>query len=512
MNGFEVHGHYHDFEGHEDIANTPMDEQHQIWAGERIELKSVGIDIGSTTSHLIFSRIVLLRKGALLSSQFRVVGREITYRSKVLLTPFVGGVTIAVKPLSSFIFKTYKEAGFAPEDIDTGAVIITGDAARRENAEAITALFSREAGKFVCATAGPNLEARMAAYGSGAVAMSKGVDGKGVTVMNVDIGGGTTKIAIVQNGSVVETVSLNVGARLIAFDEARHIVRIEEAGRLILAAIGLNLEIGDYVKPEEEQKMAKILANCLFEVMERKDLSPLCYRLMITPPLAFTGRVEVVTFSGGISEYIYGHEDENYGDIGSVLALEIRQLASHPEFNIPLKEPVEGIRATVIGASQYTVQVSGSTIFISRDGVLPLRNLQVVTPRFQDTELTPESIKSAIELSFHRFDMDVGERSVALAMNWRFGPAYSALRMLAQGISSALKKAIEKKHPLVLVFDTDIAKLLGNMLVQEFSVECDVVSIDGIELQDFDYIDIGEVLTNVSVVPVAIKSLIFAAR
>ncbi len=512
MNGFEVQGHYHDHEGHEDIANVPFDEEHAIWAGERIELKSVGIDIGSSTSHLMFSRIVLRRKRVSLSSQFQVVSREITYGSKVLLTPFIGGTTIATEPLSAFISDAYKEAGFAPEDIDTGAVIITGDAARRENAEAIAALFSKEGGKFVCATAGPNLEARMAAYGSGSVELSKGVDGEGITVMNVDVGGGTSKIAIVMNGSVIETASLNVGSRLIVLDDMRRAVRIEEAGRLVLGSSGLNQKLGDQIQPTEEHEVVKVLATCLFEVLERKSLSPLCQKLMVTPPLSFTGKVDMVMFSGGVSEYIYGHEDKNYGDMGYILAQEIRQRASCLEFSIPVEEPVERIRATVIGASQYTIQVSGSTILISKKGVLPLRNLQVVTPRIQDSEKSPESIESAIKASFHLFDMDAGEKPVALALHWVLDPSYDSLKTLTQGIASALKTAIEKGMPLVLVFDADIGKLVGNMLAQELSVGCDIVSIDGIELQDFDYIDIGEELPNVSAVPVTIKSLVFGAR
>jgi len=503
MNDVEFHGHEH-----EDIARMPTAGEHPVWAEERIELKSVGIDIGSSTSHLMFSRIVLRRRGLLLSSQYQVVSREVTYKSGILLTPFIAGTTIATEPLSSFISQAYNEARVDPKGIDTGAVIITGDAARRENAEAIAALFSKEAGKFVCATAGPNLEARMAAYGSGAVDRSRG----GVTVMNVDVGGGTSKIAIVRDGSVIETAAINVGARLIVVDEARRLVRIEEAARLVLDDIKLNLRVGDQIQPREEHEIAKVLASSLFEVLERKPLSPLCQKLMITPPLSSTGKIDVVMFSGGVSEYIYGNEDKDYGDLGNILALEIRQRASHPEFGISMEKPAERIRATVIGASQYTVQVSGSTIFISKDGILPLRNLQVVSPRIEDSEISPESVESAIEASFHHFDMGVGEKPVALALHWPLGPSYHLLKALALGIASALKKAIENKKPLVLVFDTDVGRLVGNILAEELLVGCDIVSIDGIELQDFDYIEIGQELPNVSAVPVVIKSLIFATR
>ncbi|HEY8862158.1 MAG TPA: ethanolamine ammonia-lyase reactivating factor EutA, partial [Candidatus Limnocylindria bacterium] len=186
-------------------------------ATERLRLRTVGIDIGTTTSHLIFSEIVLERQGILLSSAYGIVERNVIHRSDVALTPYASGRRIDTEALGRFIDRSYAEAGWRPEEVDTGAVITTGDAARQENARAIVALFSGQAGKFVCATAGHHLESLLAAHGSGAVRRSR--EPATPLVLNVDIGGGTTKLAVCRDGRVVETAALDIGARLFAWDE-----------------------------------------------------------------------------------------------------------------------------------------------------------------------------------------------------------------------------------------------------------------------------------------------------
>jgi ethanolamine utilization protein EutA len=223
---YYLHEEYEDDENEADMA---MDEDHPMWRSERISLTSVGIDIGSSTSHLIFSRLLLRRQGIALSSRFVVVKREILHESPILLTPYIDKTTNHTDKLGDFIHESYQKAGLTPKDIDTGAVIVTGEAAKKKNAEAISALFSAQAGKFVCATAGHNLEAILAAYGSGAVHLTMH-EGNNYTVMNVDIGGGTSKIAITQNGKVIDTCAVEVGARLVAMDEQGRINRLEDTG------------------------------------------------------------------------------------------------------------------------------------------------------------------------------------------------------------------------------------------------------------------------------------------
>jgi len=402
-------GHEHDDGEHGD--SSPMDdEDHPMWRSERLSLTSVGIDIGSSTSHLIFSRMILRRQGIALSSRFVVVKRDILHESPILLTPYVDKTTIDTQKLDAFIAEAYRQARLTPKDIDTGAVIVTGEAAKKKNAEAIVALFSAQAGKFVCASAGHNLEAILSAFGSGAVEMSY-AGGDHYTVMNVDIGGGTSKIAIAQKGAVIDTAALEVGARLVAMDREGKIERLEDTVLKIGEAAKVPLHLGKKLEEREKEAIAEVLCNSLFEALERGPLSPLTQSLMLTPEVAFKDRIDAVIFSGGVSEYVYGHEKRDYGDLGNHLGRRVWERAQKLDGKIEVKPAQVRIRATVIGASQYTVQVSGNTIYLSDPALLPLRNLQVVTPHLPQKEgLLPSDVKTAIERALTRFDIQDGER------------------------------------------------------------------------------------------------------
>jgi ethanolamine utilization protein EutA len=323
---------------------------------DEICLLSVGVDIGSSTSHLVFSRLALER----LDSRYVVTERETFYQSDILLTPYSGEDTIDADALGAFIAQQYYKASVEPEEIDTGALILTGVAVQRRNARLIGELFAALAGKMVAVSAGDRLEAMMAAYGSGAVARSIRDQ---ATVMNVDLGGGTAKIAVCANGQVIDLTALDVGARLVCTDAAARIVRVEEAGRRFGAELGLDFEVGAELVIAGARALVTCMADRLFEAMQGRSPRVGAVDLLRLDPLSRRGPVDEITFSGGVSEYIYGREPSAFGDLGPLLAAEIRArvLAWGPR----LRQPAEGIRATVIGASQYTTQVSGSTIFVS---------------------------------------------------------------------------------------------------------------------------------------------------
>ena len=228
-----------------------------IWRQENVEFKTVGIDIGSSTSHLLFAKVALQRQSQGLSSRFVVIGREIVWRSPILLTPFLPDGTIDAHALGEFIGRCYRDAGITQSDIDSGAVILTGEAIKRKNARAIDELFAGEAGKFVCATAGHLLECRLAAHGSGAVALSKARD---ACILHADVGGGTTKLALIDRGTIVGLSAFAVGGRLAATDESGAWTRIDHSAELVGADLGLALSPQTLADPAVRQNIARRLA------------------------------------------------------------------------------------------------------------------------------------------------------------------------------------------------------------------------------------------------------------
>jgi len=470
--------------------------------GELRYFNSVGIDIGSTTTQLVFSKLSL---GFVEEKhKFDIVDREVTYLSEISLTPFHEDYTIDSEQLREILTVAYSSAGYKAEDIDTGAIIITGVAALRHNAAKILELFSGQMGRFVVATAGPNYEAILAAHGSGAVELS---DRRLKTVMNVDVGGGTTKIAVIRRGEVVETASLFVGARHVVLDENERAVRVEEPAEIVASANGFKISAGEVVSKDEQAALASSLADSLFELIKGEPLSPLTEKLMQTPPLKFDGRVDVVFFSGGVSEYIYGYEKRSFGDIGLILGEEIRKRMG----DLQVAEPAERIRATVIGESQYTLQVSGTTNLISDLGLLPIRNLPVVAPRFASSVLSVEQMEAEIRRALGMHDLDPARDPFALAFARSVinQPSYLQMKGLSEAVVNVQRKKLEAGEPLVLVFEADIGMGIGRVIQEEVAPGCSLISIDEVKLSDFNYVDIGEPTGDRGFIPVIIKSLVF---
>jgi len=471
---------------------------------DEIRLTSVGVDIGSSTSHLVFSRLELRQEG----TRYVVVRRGILSESEILLTPYVGESTIDVETLGEFINRQYEKAGLGREDVDTGALILTGVAVRRRNARAIGELFAKEAGRFVAVSAGDGLETTMAAHGSGAVARSAQFDG---AILNIDIGGGTSKFALCSRGKVREVTAMDVGARLVALDDRGVVVRIEEAGRRHASAAGVQLELGKTLPQESLRAMASVMADSLVEALSQDSLSPETKGLLRLPPLSYHGKIDAITFSGGVSEYIYAREKGGFGDLGALLAEEVRSRVE--QRGIPVLEPAARIRATVIGASQYTIQLSGSTIFITPPEAVPVRNVPVVAPDFAlgGDEIDRVAVKNALESALTRLELMNGRQPVAIGFHWEGSATFARLQGFCSGLIDGLQGILAKGHPLMLVNDSDIGGILGLHFKEEMGFNDAIISVDGISLNEFDYIDIGALIPASGAVPVVVKSLIFPA-
>ena len=469
---------------------------------DEIVILSVGIDIGSSTSHLAFSRIVLER----LDGRYVFTTRETFYESDILLTPYSTEEEIDAEALGAFIERQYRDANVDPDEIDTGALILTGAAVRRGNARKIGELFSRQAGKLVAVSAGDNLETLMAAHGSGAVARS--IRDR-TRVMNVDVGGGTCKISVCNAGQVIALTAVDIGARLICLDATGRVTRIEEAGHRFADELGIELALGEPLPPAAARALAACMADRLFEAIAGGSPAAAGASLMRLDSLADLGPIDQITFSGGVSEYVYGRQAQLFGDLGGLLAQEIRaRLAST---SAKLEPSAAGIRATVIGASQYTTQVSGSTIYVSPIEALPLRNVPVIAPvlALDGEVIDPTAVAGAIEAMLQRLDLGQGDTRVALFVPWRGSATFQRLDAFCRGTIAGLADVLAKGHPLVLVGDGDVGGLLGVHMREELRITNGIISVDGIELKEFDYIDIGAMLAASGAVPVVIKSLIF---
>ncbi|MCH7567261.1 MAG: ethanolamine ammonia-lyase reactivating factor EutA [Nitrospirae bacterium] len=296
---------------------------------------------------------------------------------------------------------------------------------------------------------------------------------------------------------------------MVAFDNDGIVTRIEEAGRKIGQATGIELALGKKVEQNGLRSIASRMADSLFEVVHMGPLSTETQALLRLPPLSFRGKIDVVTFSGGVSEFIYGREARSFGDLGALLADEIKKRVQ--QLGVPVMEPAARIRATVIGASQYTIQVSGSTIFIEPLGTVPVRNVPVVAPEFplQDDEIDQAAVRDSIHSALKRLDLNEGEQPVAISFHWDGSATFARLQAFCSGVKEGLLKILAKGHPLVLVSDGDIGGVLGLHFKEEMGFASPVISIDGIALNEFDFIDIGALIPSSGAVPVVIKSLIF---
>lgn len=479
-----------------------------IWQQDNVVLRSVGIDVGSAGTQVNFTRLHLRRLGEDLSSRYFVIARDRLYQSPVSLTPYESERRIDGEALDHIIEQAYREAGQAPDEVDTGVVILTGEALRRENAERIADIVAHRGGDFVCASAGHRMEAALAAFGSGAAQRSHE---QGTRILNIDIGGGSTKLALVENGQVVTSAALHVGGRLLVVDADGHITRLEPAGRRHCRRAGYKWDVGDAVDRAGLETLAESMATLVVEAVAGSPWSADVLSEHLTEPIDSLGHVDGVMFSGGVAEYVYGREEREYGDLGRLLGIVMRREAEAGRLPGLLLSPGECMRATAVGASEHSVQLSGNTTYISaEEELLPRRSLQVLRPPIGGGgDVDPDTAAAAIRHHLQAFDFSLSDDDVVLALSWSGQPAYERLLNLAQGVVAAFSERLAQRRALYLVLDGDVGYTLGCVLKDDLGIDSEVLVLDGLRLDDFDFIDIGKVRLPSRTVPVTIKSLVF---
>lgn len=468
-----------------------------------IELLSVGVDVGSSTSHLAFSKLLLERDHRSPTRRFDIRSREIIYEGKIIDTPLLDRDTIDIDKLLSFFREEYRCAGIDPQEIQSGAVIVTGETAKKQNAKEIVEALSTDSGKFVAATAGANFESVITALGSGATARSRAFQ---TTILSCDIGGGTSNMAISKNGEVLSTSCVAVGGRLLAARQDGKIWRIDGPAQKVMDHLGLRYRVGDHIPFEDMERIATAFAEVLMEVLTGPATSPLSRELMLTEDLHFPHKIDEYSFSGGVAELIYGGNGY-HDDMGKLLAAKINSLRS--KLPSPVIEPQNKIRATVIGAGAYSLSISGSSGFMDEAISFPMRNIPVLRVDAQADRLSRNHVLSAINASFRRFDLREGDDVVALYFKDPVRAYYPELELFGRSIEAALPRSITRRLPIILIFEKDIACSVGNVIRRETGLKTNLLSLDELHLTEGDWIDIGEPLVAGQVFPVTVKSLVF---
>ncbi|MGE0685849.1 MAG: ethanolamine ammonia-lyase reactivating factor EutA [Dehalococcoidia bacterium] len=487
----------------EEIAARQLD-----WRMHNVELVTIGMDIGSATSHVMFSKIFIQLVGEPPHVSSVVVGREVLWQSPIILTPYREDNTIDTDVLTELLKDAYIATQSSPNDVDTGAIILTGEALKRENARAIGNMFAIETGKFVRATAGHHLEAVLAANGSGTVARSRR-DAR--TLLNVDIGGGTTKLAVVEDGEILGTAAVAIGARLIVKDDQGRVARIAEPAQLVADHVGVKLVVGEPLAPSDEAKIIQCWMEVLGGLIEGKQPEGIAAELMLTDPLPDDVDPQAVTFSGGVSEFIFGREEGDFGDLGPALAKAIRRSLGNGTIPLPaIIDPNLGIRATAIGASLFTVQV-GINSYVSDESVLPLSNVPVLAPKLKyGAPIEAAVVAAAIHDAAVRADFEQGDHPVALSIEWPGGTDEASVQEMAQGIRDGLAATIDASIPVVILVDQAVTRGLGAELKERHGVPGAVIALERVTVSEFDFLDVQPVVHPSEVVPVTVKSLLFA--
>lgn len=469
-------------------------------------LLSAGIDIGTTTTHITLSRLGIANgEAAHRVPRLNVCSREIIYQSPIFFTPLNADGAIDGDAVSALIRREYESAGVSAAQIASGAAIITGEPARLRNAPEVVQKLARFAGDFVVASAGINLESVLAGKGSGAAQYSKD---HLKTICNVDIGGGTTNIAVFFAGKLIDTACVGIGGRCIKFDNNERVVALTESGETFFDAVAKlrYIEIGEKLSEENLELFGALLAEAILHAVLSNDPPQVSQRLLLTDALTQNYHIDEFWFSGGVAELMVSPPQDAlaYGDMGVYLARGL--LGALHDRQLKWFIPEHPVRATVIGAGMHTMQLSGSTVSINTNR-LPLRNIPVLKiPNWGELALQPEAILT-IKSILSQSESDWSKSPLALSLEQQTAPSYESLKKQASTICE-LYRACDASPPLVVLTNRDIALATGQ-LIRELYPELEAVILDGIATEDGDFLDIGNRLANAQTVPVVVKTLVF---
>lgn len=468
-------------------------------------LLTVGIDLGTSTTQLVLSELTVENfASAFTVPRISISDKKVIYRSDIIFTPLLNQSEIDAEPIKAFVAEQYRQAGIHKQDIQMGAVIITGETARKSNANNVLRVLSGYAGDFVVATAGPDLESIIAGKGAGAQTYS---ETKRKPVVNLDIGGGTTNLAVFKDGEVIDTACFDIGGRLIKLDQQQKITYIAPKIQEIINKKGLTLHLGDQAT---EQNLLPIISE-LVAVLENSiglgTQSPFYQLLVTNHPLRKGEELPIVTFSGGVADCLNTTSTSlfKYGDIGLLLGKYLRKSLIFSEKEV--LESAETIRATVVGAGSHTAEISGSTIAY-REQILPVKNIPILKLAQEDETLTVTELGQRIQekLNWHRIEETP---QIALAIRGMSNPTFADIQRYGQGIVEGLASLVAEQIPIIVMVDEDMAKALGHALSAHLPKDYPFICLDSVKVENGDYVDIGLPVAEGAVLPVIVKTLVF---
>lgn len=475
------------------------------------DILSVGIDIGTSTTQVIFSKLTMENtSGYFTVPRVSIIDKKVVYKSDVYITPLYNEVMIDTDKVRDIVASEFAKAGFTPADTSSGAVIITGESARKENSDAVLQKLSDFAGDFVVSAAGPDMESVIAGKGSGAYEYSMK---NNCVVANFDIGGGTTNIVVFDDGKTVARGCYDIGGRLICIAPDMRVIKLSPSAARVAKTCGVHIHVGEKTKLEDLEKIAGKMTEVLCAVISgTKDRQLLALMEDLKTPgssvLDFDGKLDAVSFSGGVAEAIYEKKADafEFGDIGIILGQAVKKSSLTKDFSLILSK--EMIRATVIGAGTYTTTISGSTITYT-DHLFPIKNIPVMRLDKAAEEACYHGKSELLKERIRWFMLQNGTDFMIMSMEGLDNPSYVQIRQAAEAIAAAAFECFGGDKPIIAVVEKDMAKALGQLIQRCFNGRRPVIVIDSIHAEDGDYVDMGHPVMNGMVIPVVVKTLIF---